>query len=286
MRGLNERRDSFWRRWAAGLFLVLGFLLSRPALARSLPLHVAVSIDPQAYFVRQIGLERVRVMVVLPPGANPATFEPKARTLVALSKADLYLRIHVPFENAWMEKFRAVNPSMKVVDTTQGIRIVQRDPHIWLSPQLVRRQAATICQALISLDPQGRKDYENHLASFNRRIDSLERAIRARFSSIQRKTFLVYHPCWGYFARQFGLEQVAIEREGKPPGAATMSAIIRLAQRKGIHCIFVQPQFDSRSARVIAQQIHGELVFLDPLAGDWSRNLLDVAGKIAACLGS
>ncbi len=286
MRKLNKRFGYSWCLWAMGLFLILGFFPVQSGRARSLPIRVAVSIDPQAYFVQQIGGHRVYVIVVLPPGANPATFEPKARTLVALSKADLYFRIRVPFENAWMGKFIAVNPSMKVVDTTEGIRIVRGDPHVWLSPQLVRRQARTICRALISLDPAGKKVYERHLLSFNRRIDSLKRAIRARFSGIRRKTFLVYHPCWGYFAREFGLKQVAIEREGKPPGAATMSTIIRLAQREGIHCIFVQPQFDSRSARVIAQQIQGRLVPLDPLSGDWSRNLLDVAGKIAACLGS
>ena len=270
------------------VFLAWGviFLLSITSWAKVPPLRVAVSIPPQSYFVDQIGGERTRVVVLLPPGANPATFEPKARTLLELARVKLYFRIHVPFENAWMEKFRAVNPAMRVVDTTQGMRVIEGDPHVWLSPDLVKHQAEIICRTLEALDPSGRKVYAANLASFKRRIKRLERVVRTRLAGVKRRTFLVYHPCWGYFARQFGLTQVAIEQRGKAPGAATMAEIIHLARQKGIHCIFVQPQFDVRNAQVIAQQIHGKLVFLDPLARDWAENLLEVAGKISQCLGS
>ncbi len=249
------------------------------------PLHVAVSIPPQAYFVKQIGGKFVSVQVMLPPGANPGTFEPKARALVSLATAAVYFRIHVPFEDAWMDKFRSVNPKMKIVDTTEGLEgRVKGDPHVWLSPEMVRHQAEIMAAALASLDAGRAKVFEKNLAQLERRLNTLTREIKGRLGSLKRRTFLVYHPCWGYFAREFGLTQVAIEREGKSPGVAHLAKIIRMAQKKGLRCIFAQPQFDARSAEIIARQIHGRIVFLDPMARDWDTNLLKVAEKIEACL--
>jgi len=273
------------RGMAVGLAVLL-FLVFLPAHAMSRPLvRVAVSIPPQAYFVRQIGGDRVSVHVLLPPGANPATFEPKARALMNLSKAALYFRIRVPFENAWMGKFRAVNPKMKVIDTTEGLKdLVKGDPHIWLSPELVKHQAVIIASALVMVDKAGRESYEENLKRFLKRLHILEGEIRQRLTKIKRRTFLAYHPCWGYFAREFGLTQVAIEQEGKAPGAAYLSKVIRLAREKHLRCVFAQPQFDTRSAEIVARQIHGRLVLLDPMAEEWDVNLLKVAERIGSCL--
>ncbi len=263
-----------------GVFLFTG----RAGAGSGSKILVAVSIAPQAFFVKQIGGDRVQVVVLLPPGANPATFEPRARTLLALSKVRLYFRIHVPFEDAWMEKFRAVNRRMKVIDTTKGIRRVKGDPHIWLAPRLVKHQVRSICEALEKIDPRARDKYEKNGIKFRERLEALDKTIRRRFRGAKRRVFLVYHPCWGYFAREFGLTQVAIEREGKPPGAAFLSGILQMARRKGIHCIFAQPQFDTRSARMLAHLIHGRVVLLDPLAKNWGENLQASAEKIARCL--
>ena len=250
------------------------------------PFTVAVSIPPQAFFVKQIGGNRVKVQVLLPPGANPATYEPKAAALMALSRATLYFRIHVPFENAWIKKFCAVNRKMRVVDTTKGLNgLVKGDPHIWLSPSMVKHQAAIITRALAVTNPAGKPIYEKNLKRFGIKIDALTKEIKNRLGQLKRRTFLVYHPCWGYFAREFGLKQVAIEQDGKAPGAASLSRVIDLAKKKGILCIFAQPQFDTRSATIIARQIHGRLVLIDPMAEDWDKNLRTVADRIATCLG-
>jgi len=274
----------FSKGFAVGVILLSLVFLPVRAMGRP-PLHVAVSIPPQAFFVRQIGGDRVTVQVLLPPGANPATFEPKARALMELSKASLYFRIHVPFENAWMGKFRAVNGEMKVVDTTEGLKdLVKGDPHVWLSPELVKRQAVIIADALGTVDKGGKKNYEENLKRFLKRLDSLAREIGQRLRKVKRRVFLAYHPCWGYFAREFGLTQIAIEQEGKAPGAAYLSKVIRLARERHLRCVFAQPQFDTRSAEIVARQIHGRLVLLDPMAEDWEANLLKVAEKIGSCL--
>ncbi len=283
-----EHRGMTERGWVSVflLFFIGMFFLTSKGWAKRLPIQVAVSIPPQAYFVKQIGGQRVRVTALLPPGANPATYEPKAKTLMTLSKEEIYFRIHVPFEDAWMEKFRAVNRRMVVVDTTKGIRKIHHDPHIWLAPTMVERQARIICKALEKQDPSGKEFYEENLLDFKQKLSRLDNKIRNYLKNVKRKTFLVYHPCWGYFAKEFGLSQVALEREGKAPGAATLVRIIKMAHDKGIRCVFAQPQFDTRSARIVASQIHGRLVLIDPLAEDWDRNLLRVAEKIAHCLGS
>ncbi len=226
----------------------------------------------------------MHVIVLLPPGANPATFEPKARTLLSLTRAKLYFRIHVPFEEAWMKKFQAVNRKMRVIDTTKGIAVVHGDPHIWLAPALVERQAKTICDALENLDPSGKGEYKRNLGRFKQRLMELKRKINERFKNLKRRVFLAYHPCWGYFAREFGLTQMAIEQGGKAPGAAALSEIMKAARLHGIHCVFAQPQFDTRSAGIVASQIHGRLVLIDPLAKNWDENLLKVTEEMAQCL--
>jgi len=271
-----------------GVAMLLGAVMALaayPAFA-GVPLPVAVSIPPQACFVRHIGGTRVHVFVMLPSGANPATYEPKPRQLLLLSKTSAYFRIRVPFENAWMEKFTSVNPRMRVVDTTRGISERRlNDPHIWLAPALVKVQARTICKALSALDPSSGKFYEQNLARFEEKLSTLSKKIRTLFRDLKRRTIVVYHPCWGYFAQEFGLKQIAVQHEGKSPGASALAGLITAARKVHARCIFAQPQFDTRSARILAGQIGGKVVLIDPLAEAWERNLLDVAGRMAACLG-
>jgi len=272
-------KDTLW-----AILLIFILLIGSKWVQARPPIQVAVSIPPQAYFVKQVGGNQVRVIILLPPGANPATFEPKATTLLSLSRAKIYFRIHVPFEEAWMNKFRAVNRRMKVVDTTREIKRINNDPHVWLAPLLVKIQAKTICEEFKALDPAGRENYERNLRRFNQSLDELSARINRLFRNLKRRTILVYHPCWGYFAKEFGLTQIAIERGGKAPGAAAMAEIMKSARLHGIHCVFAQPQFDTKSAQIIARQINGRLVLIDPLAEKWDLNLLNVAGKMADCL--
>jgi zinc transport system substrate-binding protein len=95
---------------------------------------------------------------------------------------------------------------------------------------------------------------------------------------------MVFHPSWGYFARNYGLQQVPVEIEGKDPKPAQLKKLIEYAQKKQINVIFVQPQFSSRSAELVAKEIGGQVIFADPLASDWSDNLREVAQKFKVAL--
>jgi zinc transport system substrate-binding protein len=282
-------------------------------------ISVFVSIAPQKYFVQKIGRERVAVQVMVPSGANPATYEPKPRQMADLSKADLYFAIGVPFEDVWMDRISAANPNMRVVRTDQGITRVPMaphhhhdeedqhadrsghqehgndhvaagtnrqglDPHIWLSPPLVKLQIQSIRSALNTIDPAHKDEFEANYRSFAAEIEQLDGRLRKTFADRRGLRFLVFHPAWGYFARTYGIEQVPVEIEGKAPKPARLQALIQHARRAGIKVIFVQPQFSTRSARLIAREINGQVAFADPLAEDWMANLQAVADKFKAAL--
>jgi len=151
------------------------------------------------------------------------------------------------------------------------------DPHIWLSPPLVKIQAHTILDALQKADPMNSATYESNFKDFITEIDLLHAKLENTFSGKKGAAFMVFHPSWGYFAKAYGLKQIPIEVEGKDPKAAQLMEIINYAKEHDIKVIFVQPQFSARSADLVAKEIGGKVVSIDPLAFNWSENLREVA---------
>jgi zinc transport system substrate-binding protein len=284
---------------------------------------VFVSILPQKYFVQQIGKERVAVQVMVAPGASPHTYEPKPRQMGDLSRAKLYFAIGVPFENVWLAKIAATNRQMRVVHTDHGIEKLAmavhrhgaethghdqeggshgehhqgqagsetdhheqagRDPHIWLSPPLVKIQARTVLTALQEIDPAHSLFYEANFDAFATQIDRLDADLKAILADRTGLQFMVFHPSWGYFAQTYGLRQIPIEIEGKAPKPAQLTAVIQRARQRGIRVVFAQPQFATKSAQIVAREIGGQVVLADPLAEDWLANLRSVADKFRMAL--
>ena len=252
-------------------------LLSSPVNASEPLLSVFTSILPQEYFVERIGGDRVEVQALVKPGSSPATYEPTPRQMAALSEAEVFFRIGVPFENVFIPKIEGATEGLRIVDTRKGITIRGKDPHIWLSPRLVKVQAGTIAEALIEIDPAGKTSYEENLAAFLQDLDALDAHLAEALAPIKSKTFMVFHPAWGYFADDYGLEQEAIELEGKDPSAQQLARVIEMATDEGVRVIFVQPQFSMESARRVAEAIGGAVVPIDPLARDYIANLERVA---------
>lgn len=158
------------------------------------------------------------------------------------------------------------------------------DPHIWLSPSLVKIQARTILSALQEVDPTHKAVYESNFNSFIKEIDELDNKLKEIFSGKEGLQFMVFHPAWGYFAHDYGLQQTPIEIEGKNPKPAQLKELITHAREKGIKLIFVQPQFSTKSATVVAREIGGQVAYANPLAEDWTANLLQVADKFREAL--
>jgi zinc transport system substrate-binding protein len=255
---------------------------------------VFVSIVPQKYFVEKIGGKLVKVSIMVKPGANPATYEPKPGQMVALSTSRIYYAIGVPFEKTWLKKIAAANPGLLVVHTESGIEKAPmkpdqsegiRDPHVWLSPPLVMVQARNILNGLLRVDPKNASIYESNYRKFIGELVDLDAELRGVFSGKGKHIrFMVFHPAWGYFARTYGLNMIPVESEGKDLKPAGLIRLIEKARGHGINVIFVQPEFSTKSAGTIAKAIGGQVVFASPLAADWANNLKQVAMKFKAAL--
>jgi zinc transport system substrate-binding protein len=290
---------------------------SEPSVTNTM--QIAVSILPQKYLVEQIGGQDTNVTVMVPPDASPATYEPKPEQLQRLSQAAVYFRVGVPFEKAWMDKMASANPDMSIVDTRRGVdlrsmdahhhhdghqhhssdgeamkaaspqngeieNIENPDPHIWLSPKRVKVQAQTIYNTLAEINPENRNAYQKNLDEFLAKVEELDSYIQNKLSGLENRKFMVFHPSWGYFAADYNLEMIPIEVGGQEPSAAEMANLIKTAKQENIKVIFAQPEFNTKDAQTIAQEINGEVLLLDPLAPNWSENLREVADTFAEVL--
>ena len=238
---------------------------------------VAVSVLPQAYFVEKIAGDRVTIAVMIPPGANPSTYEPGIDELTQLARAKLYVAVGHPnfaFEAAWVDRLLSENPDLEIV---HGGATDDYDPHIWLSPRLVRSGSERIAVALGEVLPEAREVMEENLADFLTEIDDLDTETRARLEPYSGRKVFVFHAAWGHFTREYGLEQVSLEEGGKKPGAGALAAFIKEAKREKASVIFVQPQFSQEGARVVAQEVAAGVEALDPLARDWLDNMRRVS---------
>lgn len=262
-------------------------------------LSVAVSILPQRYFVERITGDSVDVFVVVPPGANPATYEPSPSDMRKMSNVDVWFTVGVPFETPWLPRFTGSSPDLNVRSTIENIvRLpIDRytvtghetlsesggspDPHVWLSPELVHIQAAVIADELSLLDSSRADEYMANLESFNLEIDSLQNRIHELVDSSSSRSFIVFHPAWGYFADEFGLVQIPIETAGSEPSPSEMALLVDYARENGIGTVFVSPEFSTSSAEAIAAEIDADVIYIDPLAEDWNNNLYNTAEHLS-----
>jgi zinc transport system substrate-binding protein len=267
-------------------------------------LTVSVSVLPQKYFLERIGGDLVNVNVMVGPGDSPHSYEPKASQMTALSDSAVYFSVGVEFEHAWMDRIVSANPEMLIVDLTQGLELLpaiahddedevvdeneedadhtdEMDPHIWTSPANGISMAQIITDTLAELDPQHADTYRANLETFLDDIVQLQSEIDAALENLDSRKFMVFHPAWGYFAQEFGLQQIPIEAAGSEPSAAELVGLIAIAKEENITVIFAQPEFSTRSADYIASEIGGKVVLISPLAEDWLDNLRLVAATFA-----
>ena len=282
------RRARATRRRGLALALSLSAGLALPGCTKSesedpRPV-VVVSVLPQEYLVDRVAGDAVRVDVLIPPGASPASHEPGITQMRALSRAALCVRVGhplFPFENTWLDALLAETPDLLVIDGSAGAEALPGDPHVWLAPRQMERTAIQLEAALAEVLPQQREMLAAELAGFRGEIDALDAEIRGILAERIGRRFLVFHPAWGRFADAYGLEQVAIERDGKEPDPHALARHIEQARRAGVKVIFVQPQFDPASAETVAREIGARVELLDPLAYDWAGNLRHVAQALA-----
>jgi zinc transport system substrate-binding protein len=280
------------------IFLLILLISDKKEFVEDQKINVMVSILPQIEFVERVGGDLVNVNEMIPPGFSPATYNPSPGQLQKLQSADIYFRIgHIPFEKIQIDRLKEINKRMVVVDTSEGIELLSMldhqhedeeddshkegdDPHIWLSPSLVKIQANKIYESLTEISPENERYFYDNLSLFLEDLEELDKNLRESFKAIEGETIFVYHPAFGYLASSYGFSQEAVEIEGKDPSPSQLKEIIDKAKDHNVKTIFVQEQFNSDSAEAVAREINGSVIKIDPLARDYFLNLERMAEKI------
>ena len=256
---------------------------------------LTVSILPQKYVVEKITGGQFEVQVLVPPGANHENYSLVPSQMKSLSRSLAWFRIgKLSFEEAWQAKIQQNNPNLKIVDTSASadwiageeeqhgdhVHLHGIDPHIWMAPGEVEKIAEHTAHGLSVLFPEKKELFAENLASFKNEIEALDEEIRNKLSGLENRKFLIFHPALSYFARQYDLEQISLEVEGKEPSPKHMANIIKQAREEGIKVVFIQQEFDQENAKQLASEIKGEIVQINPMDEDWAGQLREIADKI------
>jgi zinc transport system substrate-binding protein len=251
-------------------------------------IKVATTIAPLGDFVKAVGGEKVEVIVVVPPGAEPHTFEPTPSLMMDVAKADLYVMNGAGLE-FWMDKLLEANKRMVVVDSSQGVALLQErkgeiDPHIWISLRNAAVQVNNICAGLIEVDSQNKDFYIKNRDAYLETLKALDVELNRTFAGKKNKIFIVHHPAWTYFARDYDLSQVPLMENEKEPGPKYLGEVIDLARTNNITTIFVEPEYNPKAAEVMAREMNTSIVTLDPLAKNYLENMAYAGREIAKSL--
>ena len=298
--------------------LILAVLLTSSILYAKI--NTVVSILPQQTFVKAIGGDKVNITLMVQPGNSPHTYEPRPSQMKEISQADLYLSIGVEFEKVWLDKFKNQNQNMKIVDISKGIKRIamkkhshgheehhdkkedhehethhdkeehheheahhenhSKDPHIWTSPKNVKVIAHNIYKSFIQLDYKNKDYYKTNLENFLEYVNNVDKKIKSILKQPNKK-FMVFHPSWGYFSKDYKLVQIPIEIEGKNPKPKELIHIISEAREENISAIFISPEFSNLIAKQIANELKIPVIKISPLNKNWGENLENFANAIA-----
>ena len=246
---------------------------------------VTVTIPPYKYFVEKIAGDKVDVNVMVSNGNNPETYEPNAQQMMELSNSALYLKVgSIGFEQTWMKKLQDNAPDMKVIDTSVGIKPAQTpggniDPHVWMSCKNARIISSNIFKALCQLEPENKtffqKNYQQLLSSIDRQDSIIRKSFKDNPEMVRK--FVIYHPILTYFARDYQLEQLAIEEEGREPSAAQLKSLIERARKQKIRYCLIQAEFANRNTTTFIKESQTKAMDINPLQADWANAMKEVS---------
>ena len=270
----------------SGVFLLFViFLPLHPVYAAGGKMKVIASIVPLADFAKQVGGDKTEVILLLPPGASPHTYEPTPKVIREISQAKVFLKIGSGLE-FWADRIiQASSASIDVMDASAGIALfpdagyhphtgekhlpVNTDPHIWLDPVNCIDIVSKIETAFSKADPSHSLYYKKNAEAYREKLRQLDQEISERTKLFRIRKYVTFHPAWNYFSRRYGLTVSAVIEEGpgKEPAPRHMRRIIEELRKLDTRIIFAEPQFSPRIAETIARESGATLLFLDPLGG-------------------
>jgi zinc transport system substrate-binding protein len=254
---------------------------------------ITVSISPFRYFVEAIGGSDFKVNVMVPSGADPHIYEPAPGQVTALSRSVAYISDgYLGFEITWLDRFYEASKGMKKLTLGRSIELIESaehhagehsegaDPHFWIAPRSAKIIASSVKELLCELKPERRSVYEQNFSSLSDTIDYYDKLATSLFSECKGKSFMIYHPALGYIARDYDLNQISVETEGKEPNPSSLRDFIDRAGNENIRIILVQKGFDTKNARAIASEIGAELKEIDPLDENWPQSVKNIITAI------
>lgn len=241
---------------------------------------ITVSIEPLRHFTESVAGDRYTVTTMLPTGASPETFEPTGRQMMEMSRSLMFITVgRLGFETSWAERFRNAAPQTETVNSSEGVADMG-DPHVWISPRNAKIMIANIAKALIRANGKDSAYFTHRRDSMIRRIDALDRKLKAATMPHGGKAFLIYHPTLTYLARDYGLRQIAVENEGKEPSASDMKKVIEQARKAEVKTILLQKEFAEHNVAALASETNAEIKEINPLAYDWETEMTNIVNII------
>ncbi|KAF3361850.1 hypothetical protein PHSC3_001616 [Chlamydiales bacterium STE3] len=276
-------------------FLFLSFSLLLSCFSGELPKkpYVLVSVAPHKFFVEKIAEDLLEVILMVPPGASSHSYEPTPKQMVNASKGEIWFLLGEPFEQKAAKALKSYNSQLKLVDMRQGLDLISdqcghckhhhhsMDPHIWLSPSMAKIQAATIAKTLSQYYPEHGELFQRNLESFSAELEHLDRKIDQVLQPLKNRTIMVSHPAYGYFCRDYQLQQLSIEFEGKDPTPKQLNTILSEARENNIRAIFIQQQYSNKAANLVAKELNVRIIDLDPYAENILESLFHIAQSFA-----
>jgi len=251
-------------------------------------LTVAVSIVPEATFVKAVCGDTVNVITMIPPGASPENYEPTPEAFEQFNQADVYFSIGVPTEENGILPYVGENTEVVALDDAVSAVYPERtidgvhDPHTWLSPKRVAIMIGMISEKMSMIEPEQKELYEENAANYKTELTDLDEQIQTIFANeTTNKNFITTHPAYGYFADDYGLTMYALEEDGKEATAQHLQELVNLAEEKDIKTVFYQAETSSEQADAFAESIGGTAIELAPLSADYINNMQEMATSIA-----
>ena len=238
---------------------------------------IYVTITPLKAIIEEITCGDFNVEVIVPDGASPETYEPSAKQLTKINESRMIFSTGlINFEQSIVERI----DDAKIVNLSEGIELIDGscshhqhnhshgiDPHIWTSPKSLRSMVITARDAIMEEFPDN-EEYAEAAERLLERIDALDAMCQQQIATNGVKAIMIYHPAYTYYARDYGIKQIAIEHDGKEPTPKQLTSLCNKGNNLGIDVIFHQPQYSADKVSSIASDIGAEVVETDPLAKD------------------
>lgn len=253
---------------------------------------VFVTIEPLRFFAEQIAGNHFDIQTMVPTGSSPETYDPTPQQLMDLTECKAFLTVgQLGFEKQWIPKLAKNAPNVTFKNTSEGITYLEsshhhegeehgKDPHTWTSPSCALVICKNICNLFCEIDPEHQDEYTQNYTRLVTLIQQTDAEVRKVVNDEMQKTFAIYHPTLTYFANDYQLKQLCIEDEGKEPSPAQLKSLILQCRQNDVKVIFVQKEFNTHNAEIIAKEIGAKIVTINPLSYNWQEEIIHIANSL------